>query len=231
MTIWTRTTTRASGTPRTSATTTAEPGPTTVVTAAAVTEADTVGEAVTASAAEPLDVGGRSEEGAAAACLVQIFERHGGTVLGLCRALLRNEHEAEDAAPADVSVRLPESAERRRAASPGCLAGDHRPQRVLADQRATDRGAERRSRPGPVRPADGAAAAVDGDRRASAASAGGAAPPRAVRSFVFGACGPARSDGAGGRVASLPSAAAAARSAPGCLRVADLACRSARRRA
>jgi RNA polymerase sigma factor (sigma-70 family) len=28
---------------------------------------------------------------------VQIFERHGSTVLGLCRALLRNEHEAEDA--------------------------------------------------------------------------------------------------------------------------------------
>jgi RNA polymerase sigma factor (sigma-70 family) len=55
-------------------------------------------EAATISAVEPLGVSGRSGEGAAAARLVQIFERHRATVLGLCRGLLRNEHEAEDAA-------------------------------------------------------------------------------------------------------------------------------------
>ena len=54
-------------------------------------------EAATTSAVQPIEVGGRSGEGAAAARLVQIFEHHGATVLGLCRGLLRNEHEAEDA--------------------------------------------------------------------------------------------------------------------------------------
>ena len=53
-------------------------------------------EAATTSAVEPLSYRGRPD-GAAAARTAEIFERHGPTVLGLCRMLLRNEHEAEDA--------------------------------------------------------------------------------------------------------------------------------------
>ena len=53
-------------------------------------------EAATTSAVEPLSCRGRPD-GAAAARTAEIFERHGPTVLGLCRMLLRNEHEAEDA--------------------------------------------------------------------------------------------------------------------------------------
>ena len=59
--------------------------------------AATAVEAATTSAVEPLSVRGRPD-GAAAGRTAEIFERHGATVLGLCRMLLRNEHEAEDAA-------------------------------------------------------------------------------------------------------------------------------------
>ena len=65
-----------------------------VTTATAVRAA----EAATTSAAESLAHGGRPDEGAAALRVSELFERHGSTVLGLCRVLLRNEHEAEDAA-------------------------------------------------------------------------------------------------------------------------------------
>lgn len=58
--------------------------------------AATAGEAATTSAVEPLSYRGRPD-GAAAARTAEIFERHGATVLGLCRMLLRNEQEAEDA--------------------------------------------------------------------------------------------------------------------------------------
>ena len=58
--------------------------------------AATAVEAATTSAVEPLSVRGRPD-GAAAARTAELFERHGATVLGLCRMLLRNEHEAEDA--------------------------------------------------------------------------------------------------------------------------------------
>ena len=60
------------------------------------TAAATAGEAATTSAVEPLSCRGRPD-GAAAARTAEIFERHGATVLGLCRMLLRNEQEAEDA--------------------------------------------------------------------------------------------------------------------------------------
>jgi RNA polymerase sigma-70 factor (ECF subfamily) len=60
------------------------------------TAAATAGEAATTSAVEPLSYRGRPD-GAAAARTAEIFERHGATVLGLCRMLLRNEQEAEDA--------------------------------------------------------------------------------------------------------------------------------------
>jgi RNA polymerase sigma factor (sigma-70 family) len=59
--------------------------------------AATAVEAATTSAVESLSVRGRPD-GAAAGRTAEIFERHGATVLGLCRMLLRNEHEAEDAA-------------------------------------------------------------------------------------------------------------------------------------
>ena len=55
-------------------------------------------EVATTSAAESLAHGGRPDDGAAALRVSELFERHGATVLGLCRVLLRNEHEAEDAA-------------------------------------------------------------------------------------------------------------------------------------
>ena len=51
----------------------------------------------TTSAAESLSRRGRPDEGAAPLRVSELFERHGATVLALCRALLRNEHEAEDA--------------------------------------------------------------------------------------------------------------------------------------
>jgi RNA polymerase sigma factor (sigma-70 family) len=53
-------------------------------------------EAETTSAVDPLPYRGRPD-GAAAVRTADIFERHSATVLGLCRMLLRNEHEAEDA--------------------------------------------------------------------------------------------------------------------------------------
>lgn len=55
-------------------------------------------EATTTNAPEIFAAGGRPEEGAAAARATELYERHGTTVLGLCRVLLRNPHEAEDAA-------------------------------------------------------------------------------------------------------------------------------------
>ena len=61
-----------------------------------MTTAAAAAEAATTSAVEPLSYRGRPD-GAAAARTAEIFERHGPTVLGLCRMLLRNEHEAEDA--------------------------------------------------------------------------------------------------------------------------------------
>jgi len=59
--------------------------------------ATVVAEAETTSASEPLTAGGRPDDRAAAARFVQLFDRHGGTVLGHCRGLLRDEHEAQDA--------------------------------------------------------------------------------------------------------------------------------------
>jgi RNA polymerase sigma factor (sigma-70 family) len=54
-------------------------------------------EGATTSVAESLPRGGRPDDGAAALRVSELFERHGAAVLGLCRVLLRNEHEAEDA--------------------------------------------------------------------------------------------------------------------------------------
>jgi RNA polymerase sigma-70 factor (ECF subfamily) len=54
-------------------------------------------EAGTTSAAESLTGAGRAEPGAAGARLSELFNRHGATVLGLCRLLLRHAEEAEDA--------------------------------------------------------------------------------------------------------------------------------------
>jgi RNA polymerase sigma factor (sigma-70 family) len=54
-------------------------------------------EVATTSAAESLVHGGRPDNGTAALRVSELFERHGATVLGLCRVLLRNEHESEDA--------------------------------------------------------------------------------------------------------------------------------------
>jgi RNA polymerase sigma factor (sigma-70 family) len=55
-------------------------------------------EAVTTSAAaEAVRVAGRPDHGAAGARLSELFARHGATVLGLCRVLLRHREEAEDA--------------------------------------------------------------------------------------------------------------------------------------
>jgi RNA polymerase sigma factor (sigma-70 family) len=51
----------------------------------------------TASAAEAVRVTGRLEPEAAGARLSELFARHGATVLGLCRLLLRNTEDAEDA--------------------------------------------------------------------------------------------------------------------------------------
>lgn len=47
---------------------------------------------------DPIFAVGRSEPGAADARLAEIYEQHGRTVLGLCRMLLRDPSEAEDAA-------------------------------------------------------------------------------------------------------------------------------------
>jgi len=65
--------------------------------ATSLARAATAVEAVTTSAVEPLAYRGRPE-GAAAVRTADIYERHGASVLGLCRVLLRNQHEAEDAA-------------------------------------------------------------------------------------------------------------------------------------
>jgi RNA polymerase sigma factor (sigma-70 family) len=64
---------------------------------ATTTTAARATEVATTSAAESLAHGGRPDHRAAALRVSELFERHGATVLGLCRVLLRNEHEAEDA--------------------------------------------------------------------------------------------------------------------------------------
>lgn len=51
----------------------------------------------TASVAPSLGAAGRLEPEAAGARLSELFDRHGTTVLGLCRLLLRHREEAEDA--------------------------------------------------------------------------------------------------------------------------------------
>ena len=66
--------------------------------AVTTTTAARAAEVATTSAAESLARDGRPDDGAAALRVSELFERHGATVLGLCRVLLRNEHEAEDAA-------------------------------------------------------------------------------------------------------------------------------------
>ncbi len=66
----------------------------------AITRAKTAVEAAeagTTSLAQSYAVAGRSGDGAAGLRVAELFERHGATVLGLCRAMLRNVHEAEDA--------------------------------------------------------------------------------------------------------------------------------------
>lgn len=54
--------------------------------------------AATTSAPEPHDVRGRPDLGAAAARTEELYAHHGRLVLGLCRALLRDAAEGEDAA-------------------------------------------------------------------------------------------------------------------------------------
>src|SRR4029450_5329604 len=53
-------------------------------------------EAGTTSASRLVEADGRAEDEPAVA-VRELFERHGQTVLGLCRVLLRDAHEAEDA--------------------------------------------------------------------------------------------------------------------------------------
>src|SRR5437763_4192666 len=65
-------------------------------TAAIITAATEV--ATTSAPHESLDPGGRPGDGAAAARTEALFAEYGRTVNGLCRALLRNRAEAEDAA-------------------------------------------------------------------------------------------------------------------------------------
>ena len=63
----------------------------------ATTMATAAPEAVTTSAAEVVRVAGRPDHGPAGARLSELFARHGATVLGLCRLMLRHREEAEDA--------------------------------------------------------------------------------------------------------------------------------------
>ena len=66
---------------------------------AAETTAATAAEVTTASAPhESPQPRGRPDHGAAAARSAELYERYGRTVTGLCRALLRDRAEAEDAA-------------------------------------------------------------------------------------------------------------------------------------
>ena len=58
----------------------------------------TMAEVATTSAPESLDPRGRSDPGAAAARTEELFRQHGRMVGGLCRGLLRDRTEAEDAA-------------------------------------------------------------------------------------------------------------------------------------
>src|SRR6185436_12091410 len=93
----------ARGTPRTTrATTTAGPAAATramtaVSVVAATTGVTAATGAATTSAAEELSRADRSDRGAAGERLSELFARHGATVLGLCRILLRQPEEAEDA--------------------------------------------------------------------------------------------------------------------------------------
>ena len=52
----------------------------------------------TTSRSEPAPARGRPDPGAAAARLAELFDAHAATVLGICRSLLRDVDEAEDAA-------------------------------------------------------------------------------------------------------------------------------------
>jgi RNA polymerase sigma-70 factor (ECF subfamily) len=54
-------------------------------------------EAATATSPQPLRAAGRPEPGAAGAYLAELFEAHGRMVLGLCRLVLRDAVDAEDA--------------------------------------------------------------------------------------------------------------------------------------
>ena len=108
---------------------------------------------------------------------------HGATVLGLCRVLLRNGDEAEDAVQQTFLSAYREPAERRRAAASGRLARDDRAQRVPSADRETD-ASSRSATPSPRArlpdPVAAAAARADlqralaGDRRAAAPAAQGA---------------------------------------------------------
>ena len=59
----------------------------------------TLAEVLTTSGAETVRAAGRPD-GAAGACLSELFAHHGVAVLGLCRLLLRHPQEAEDAVQA-----------------------------------------------------------------------------------------------------------------------------------
>jgi RNA polymerase sigma-70 factor (ECF subfamily) len=69
-----------------------------VVTATAATTVTTAEVTTTSAAFESRDPGGRSDDGAAAARTRALYELHHHTVVVICRALLRNVTEAEDAA-------------------------------------------------------------------------------------------------------------------------------------
>jgi RNA polymerase sigma-70 factor (ECF subfamily) len=69
-----------------------------VATTRAATAAETTAEAATTSAPESFRGDGRPLAGAAAARTEELYARHGRLVSGLCRGLLRDRAEAEDAA-------------------------------------------------------------------------------------------------------------------------------------
>jgi RNA polymerase sigma-70 factor, ECF subfamily len=70
----------------------------TTTTTAATTTAGPAEVTTTSSPYEPLSPRGRPDDGAAAARTEELYARYNRTVTGLCRALLRDRAEAEDAA-------------------------------------------------------------------------------------------------------------------------------------